>query len=75
MFANIITKYYYDKRYKSLIFVFDDFAFLRLYNGYFLNIPNNKINRKLNIQRIKSFRIIKSIDRNIYELEINNFIN
>jgi hypothetical protein len=48
-FANITAKYHYDKRYKFLIFVSDDFAFLRFYNDYFLNIPNNKVNRKLNI--------------------------
>jgi hypothetical protein len=74
-FANATAKYHYDKRYKSLIFVSDDFAFLRFYNDYFLNTLNNKTNRKLNIQRIRSFRIIKLIGRNIYELEISNFID
>jgi hypothetical protein len=48
-FANIIAKHHYDKRYKSLIFVSDDFVFLRFYNDYSLNIPNDKVNRKLNI--------------------------
>jgi hypothetical protein len=48
-FANITAKHHYDKRYKFLIFVSGDFVFLRLYNGYFLNTPNNKVNRKLDI--------------------------
>jgi hypothetical protein len=74
-FANTIAKYHYDKRYKSLIFVSDDFAFLRLYNDYFLDISNNKINRKLDIQRVESFRIIRLVGRNAYELKIDNFID
>jgi hypothetical protein len=71
-----MTKFYYNKKYKSLTFLPDDFACLRLYNGYSLvEIDKTKFNQKLEIQRVGPFRILRSVGRNAYELKIGNVID
>lgn len=47
-----------------------EYVFLRLHKGYKLRSKGeNKINKKLGIQRIGPFRIKRRMERNAYELE------
>ena len=67
IFAEILSKQQYDKKYKLINFDIGNYVFLRLYKSY--SISSTK-NRKFFQQYTRPFKILKRVDKQIYRLNI-----
>ena len=66
-FAQMTQKRYYDRKHQSMFFQLEDYALLRLHHEY--EVFSAK--RKLDQQNVELFKIIKKIERLIYQLDIS----
>ena len=69
-FAQMTSKYYYDRKHQSLFMKTDDYVLIRLHHDY--NISSTKVlDSKLNQQYIDFFKILEKIDNLIYKLKLS----
>ena len=66
-FANVMRKLRYDAKHIGLELAVGGYVYLCLYNGYTIS---GLINRKLNQQRVGSFKILEKIGTLVYRLEL-----
>ena len=70
-FAQMINKYYYDRKHQFLFMKIDDYALIKLHHDY--NISTIEIlDKKLSQQYIDSFKIFEKIDNLTYRLKFSN---
>ena len=70
-FAQMINKYYYDRKHQFLFMKIDDYALIKLHHDY--NISTTEIlDKKLSQQYIDSFKIFEKIDNLAYRLKLSN---
>ena len=68
-FANINTKYHYNRHYQSIFLKIEDYVYLRLYKGYNI-LVNLGIIKKLAQQYIGPFKVLERVGRLVYLLEV-----
>ena len=70
-FAQMINKYYYDRKHQSLFMKIDDYALIKLHHDY--NISTIEVlDKKLNQQYIDFFKVFEKIDNLTYRLKLPN---
>ena len=70
-FAQMINKYYYDRKHQFLFMKIDDYALIRLHHDY--NISTTEVlDKKLSQQYVDFFKIIEKIDNFAYKLKLSN---
>ena len=70
-FAQMINKYYYDRKHQFLFMKIDDYALIKLHHDY--NISTTEVlDKKLSQQYIDFFKILEKIDNLTYRLKLPN---
>ena len=70
-FAQMTSKYYYDRKHQLLFMKTDDYALIRLHHDY--NISTIEVlDKKLSQQYVDSFKILEKIDNLTYRLKLSN---
>ena len=70
-FAQMISKYYYDRKHQILFMKIDDYVLIRLHHDY--NISTIEVfDKKLSRQYVDSFKILEKIDNLTYRLKLSN---
>ncbi len=64
-------KWRYDKRHIPLLLNLGDFVSLKLHHRYRVSSVKNK---KLNLQRLRRFKVKRRVSPLIYELELSSYI-
>ena len=71
IFVNVMHKRRYNQNHKNVEFVVNNFVFLRLHVDY---IIFDLINKKLNQQRVDSFKILVKMSILIYKLNLSSIM-
>ena len=67
-FAQINSKFYYDRKYQPMIFAVADYTLLQLHKGYSIpSVPNQKLDQ----QYVGPFQVTKKIGLLAYQLDIS----
>jgi hypothetical protein len=69
VFATTKIKIYYDVKHTSIFFNENDYAYLRLNKNYKLS---DRFNSKFSQQRCEFFKILRRVERLIYELNLSS---
>ena len=70
-FAQMTSKYYYDRKHQFLFMKTDDYVLIRLHHDY--NISTIEVlDKKLSQQYVDSFKILEKIDNLTYRLKFSN---
>ena len=70
-FAQMISKYYYDRKHQLLFMKIDDYVLIRLHHDYNISIIE-VFDKKLSQQYVDFFKIIEKIDNLTYRLKLSN---